>query len=50
MHIKVLSLRVKNCGALEDIYIDFTNDQKPQSVIVLGGANGSGKTTKPTQF
>ena len=45
MHIKVLSLQVKNCAALEDIYIDFTDDQKPQSVIVLGGANGSGKTT-----
>ncbi|MDM8568784.1 AAA family ATPase [Thiotrichales bacterium HSG1] len=45
MKIKILSLTVKNSGALEDVKIDFTNDGAAQSVIVLGGANGSGKTT-----
>jgi AAA15 family ATPase/GTPase len=45
MDIKILSLTVKNCGTLKDIKIDFTDNGKPQSVIVLGGANGSGKTT-----
>jgi recombinational DNA repair ATPase RecF len=30
---------------LKDIKIDFTDNAKSQSVIVLGGANGSGKTT-----
>jgi AAA15 family ATPase/GTPase len=45
MEIKILSLTVKNCGALKDIKIDFTDNGKPQSVIVLAGANGSGKTT-----
>ncbi len=43
--IKILSLTVKNCGVLKDVKIDFTDNGKPQSVIVLGGANGSGKTT-----
>jgi len=43
--LKVLSLHVKNSGALQDIKIDFTNHGQAQSVIVLGGANGSGKTT-----
>jgi len=45
MQIKILSLTVKNCGALKDVKIDFTDNGQPQSVIVLGGANGSGKTT-----
>ncbi len=45
MQIKILSLTVKNCGALKDIKIDFTDNGQPQPVIVLGGANGSGKTT-----
>jgi len=45
MQIKLLSLTVRNCGALKDIKIDFTDNEQPQSVIVLGGANGSGKTT-----
>jgi len=45
MQIKVLSLIVKNCGALKNVKIDFTDNGQPQSVIVLGGANGSGKTT-----
>jgi len=43
--IKILSLTAKNCSALKDIKIDITNNGKPQSVIVLAGANGSGKTT-----
>ena len=45
MEIKILSLTVKNCGTLKDVKIDFTDNGKPQSVIVLAGANGSGKTT-----
>jgi AAA15 family ATPase/GTPase len=45
MQIKILSLTVKNCGALKNVKIDFTDNGQPQSVIVLGGANGSGKTT-----
>jgi len=45
MQIKILSLIVKNCGALKDVKIDFTDNGQPQSIIVLGGANGSGKTT-----
>ncbi len=45
MEIKILSLTAKNCGTLKDVKIDFTDNGKPQSVIVLGGANGSGKTT-----
>jgi len=45
MQIKILSLTVKNGGALKDVKIDFTDNEQSQSVIVLGGANGSGKTT-----
>ncbi len=45
MQIKILSLYIKNSGALKDIIIDFTDNEQPQSVIVLAGANGSGKTT-----
>ncbi|EDN68959.1 hypothetical protein BGP_2708 [Beggiatoa sp. PS] len=45
MKIKILSLIIKNGGALKDVKIDFTDNGQPQSVIVLGGANGSGKTT-----
>ena len=41
--IKILALTVKNCSALKDVKIDFTDNGKPQPVIVLGGANGSGK-------
>ncbi|WP_083234210.1 ATP-binding protein [Candidatus Marithrix sp. Canyon 246] len=39
------NITVKNCGTLKDVKIDFTDNGKSQSVIVLGGANGSGKTT-----
>ncbi|HIE00653.1 MAG TPA: hypothetical protein EYP59_10250 [Thiotrichaceae bacterium] len=45
MQINILSLTVKNGGALKDVKIEFTDMGQPQSVIVLGGANGSGKTT-----
>ncbi|HEC86076.1 MAG: hypothetical protein DRR08_20220 [Candidatus Parabeggiatoa sp. nov. 2] len=46
MQIKISSLRVKNCGALKDIKIDLTDTTgQLQPVTVLGGANGSGKTT-----
>jgi predicted ATPase len=45
MQINLLSLTIKNCGALKEVKIDFTDNGQPESVIVLGGANGSGKTT-----
>jgi len=47
MEIKISSLRVTECGPLKDIRIDFIDKEKniPQSVTVLGGANGTGKTT-----
>lgn len=46
MQVKIASLRVKNGGALKDVKIDFTDTNgNPQPVTVLGGANGSGKTT-----
>jgi len=46
MQIKISSLKVKNCGALKDVKIDLTDTSgNPQAVTVLGGANGSGKTT-----
>ncbi len=46
MKIEILSLTVKNCGVLKDVKIHFTdNDGYVEPSIVLGGANGSGKTT-----
>jgi predicted ATPase len=46
MKIQISSLRTVNCGPLDDVCIDFTDEAgQPQSVIVLAGANGSGKTT-----
>jgi AAA15 family ATPase/GTPase len=46
MQIKISSLLVQNGGALKDVKIDFTDTTgQPQQVTVLGGANGSGKTT-----
>lgn len=46
MKFQIKSLEVKDCGPLRDIEIDFTTDgQTPRPVTILGGANGSGKTT-----
>lgn len=44
MKIQLQSLRVVNCGPLDNVCIEFnTNGDSP--VTVLAGANGSGKTT-----
>ena len=44
MKIQLQSLRVVNCGPLDNVCIQFnTNGDSP--VTVLAGANGSGKTT-----
>ncbi|ETR65293.1 MAG: hypothetical protein OMM_14479 [Candidatus Magnetoglobus multicellularis str. Araruama] len=47
MEIKISTLRVFECGPLKDVIIDFNDSEKnrPQSVTILAGANGSGKTT-----
>lgn len=45
MQIQIKSLEVKNCGPLRDVEIDFTINGAPRPVTVIGGANGSGKTT-----
>jgi len=46
MQIQIKSLQVKHCGPLEDVEIDFCDEHgQPRPTIVLGGANGSGKTT-----
>jgi DNA repair exonuclease SbcCD ATPase subunit len=45
MQIQIKSLEVKNCGPLRDVEIDFTTNGTPRPVTVIGGANGSGKTT-----
>lgn len=46
MDIRLRSLRVVNAGPLDDILIDFKDtDAIPKKVIILGGGNGSGKTT-----
>ncbi len=44
MKIQLQSLRVLNCGPLRDVCIHFNTDGD-SPVTVLGGANGSGKTT-----
>ncbi|MCP4138001.1 MAG: hypothetical protein GY754_43965 [bacterium] len=40
-------LRVTECGPLRDMIIDFNDSEKdvPHSITILGGANGTGKTT-----
>jgi predicted ATPase len=43
MKIELRSLRVINCGPLRDVCIHFAQDER--AITVLGGANGSGKTT-----
>ncbi len=45
MKIQIKSLEVKNCGPLRDVEIDFTTNGLPRPVTIIGGANGSGKTT-----
>ncbi len=46
MKLELRSIRVKNCGPLDDVRVEFYDDQgKTLPVCVLAGANGSGKTT-----
>jgi len=46
MKLELRSLRVKECGPLRDVCIDFCDASgKPRPITVLAGANGSGKTT-----
>jgi predicted ATPase len=46
MKLELRSLHVKGCGPLRDVQIEFTDPSgQVRPVTVLGGANGSGKTT-----
>jgi AAA15 family ATPase/GTPase len=46
MKLELKSLRVINCGPLKDLTINFCDPEgTTRPVIVLGGSNGSGKTT-----
>lgn len=46
MKLELRSVRIKNCGPIDDIKIDFFDaSDKTLPVCVIGGANGSGKTT-----
>ena len=46
MKLELRSVRIKNCGPIDDIKIDFYDASgKTLPVCVIGGANGSGKTT-----
>ncbi len=46
MKLELRSIRVKNCGPLDDVRVEFYDEQgKTLPVCVLAGANGSGKTT-----
>lgn len=46
MNLELRSVRIKNCGPIDDIKIDFFDASgKTLPVCVIGGANGSGKTT-----
>jgi len=46
MKLELRSVRIKNCGPIDDIKIDFFDAKgKTLPVCVIGGANGSGKTT-----
>ncbi len=46
MKLELRSIRVKNCGPLDDVRVEFYGEQgMTLPVCVLAGANGSGKTT-----
>jgi predicted ATPase len=46
MKLELRSVRIKNIGPIDDIKIDFFDAKgKTLPVCVIGGANGSGKTT-----
>ena len=46
MKLELRSVRIKNCGPIDDIKIDFFDASgETLPVCVIGGANGSGKTT-----
>lgn len=46
MKLELRSVRIKNCGPIDDIKIDFFDASgKTLPVCIIGGANGSGKTT-----
>ncbi len=46
MKLELRSVRIKNCGPIDDIKIDFFDASgNTLPVCVIGGANGSGKTT-----
>src|SRR5215475_7897814 len=46
MKFELRSVRIKNIGPIDDIKIDFFDAKgKTLPVCVIGGANGSGKTT-----
>lgn len=46
MKLELRSVRIKNCGPIDDIKLDFFDATgKTLPVCVIGGANGSGKTT-----
>ncbi len=44
-HVHVKSLEADECRQLRDVEISFMTDGRPRPVTVIGGANGSGKTT-----
>jgi predicted ATPase len=46
MKLELRSVRLKNCGPIDDIQLNFFDASgKTLPVCVIGGANGSGKTT-----
>ncbi len=46
MSLEIRSVRIKNCGPIDDIKIDFFDASgRTLPVCVIGGANGSGKTS-----
>lgn len=46
MKLELRAIRVINCGPLDDVRVEFYDEQgKTLKVCVLAGANGSGKTT-----
>lgn len=45
MNIRVRALRLVDCGPLRDTRIDFASTGSDAAVRVIGGANGSGKTS-----